>query len=147
MESTSTVQITHPHTCIRVGDTQLTIRPERDGAIDPCVAVEAEQLLPGGDAASVWLTTGQARDLTAILAAAEHNTTTLTDHVGDDITVTHTNDQLEVVLVRADDDIQESVSVYVTLPAAYLTDVRAALNAATDQAELEARISEQRTSA
>ncbi|WP_405721053.1 hypothetical protein [Streptomyces sp. NBC_00046] len=136
------VQITHPYTYIRVGNTQLAIRPESDGALDPCVAIEADQLVPGGKQTSVWLTTEQARDLETALAA-EHATVTLTDHVGDALTITLTSDEIAITVTRsAENDIQEPASVHMSLPTTCRTEVRAALIAAADQSQQEAGISE-----
>ncbi|MFJ2882412.1 hypothetical protein ACIQGT_14175 [Streptomyces sp. NPDC093108] len=134
MESTFAVQITHPHTCIRVDGIQLVIRPELDGAADPQVAVEAERLVPGGERASVWLEIEQAREIHAALISG-NLPAAATDHTEDSIVATLTDGGLTITLLGVEDDVQEAVTVDFSVPAAYTPEVCSALAAAADHAE------------
>ncbi|MFF5422172.1 hypothetical protein, partial [Streptomyces misionensis] len=141
---TTDVEITHPHTCIRVGDTQLTIRPERDAVVVPCVAIEAEHLAPYGSQTSVWLTVDQADDLGGVLGAGQFKAV-YGDHTGDTLVVSGPADGQAVFEVTraAEDEDQELVAVRVALPVIHLAEVRAAIRGAAAAARQEAKFVEQ----
>ncbi|MFD8820801.1 hypothetical protein ACFV1C_00280 [Streptomyces sp. NPDC059605] len=144
---TTDVEITHPHTCIRSDETQLTIRPERDAVVVPCIAFEAEHLAPYGSQTSVWLTVDQADDLEHILGTGQFKAV-YGDHTGDTLVVSGPADGQAVFEVTraAEDEDQELVAVRVTLPMVHLAEVRAAIRGAAAAARQEAKFVEQEVS-
>ncbi|MFF4661976.1 hypothetical protein [Streptomyces sp. NPDC001282] len=140
---TTDVEITHPHTCIRVDDTRITIQPERDAVVIPCVAIEAEHLPADGRQTSVWLTTDQADDLEHVLSAGQFKAV-YGDHTGDTLVVSGPVDEQAVFEVTraAEEEDQELVAVRVTLPMVHLAEVRAAIRGAAAAARKEAEIVE-----
>ncbi|MGC5398059.1 hypothetical protein ACPXCP_20285 [Streptomyces sp. DT20] len=112
---------------------RLILDPVAGAAGTPFVRVTAEDTAIGGDIASVWLTLDQAAALDRRLSAGI--ACELTDHTGDTLTVTGSDDFTTFTVARQEDEDDDRANVPVVALTGRLPEIRRALTATAEQAQ------------